>query len=112
MEQLKATIATLSPPIPIETKPERQTIKRNRKAESRIIDAILETFDEQELIDMAMEMDINYHAILGNGLQGKVTGVVTHFARHGILAELVDYLATERPHVDWHGALIDTNELK
>lgn len=110
MDTLKSIINTPSPVVPPE-KPTRTAVKRNRKAEARIIDAVLDTFDEQELIDMAMEMGVNYHAILGNGLRGKITGIVEHFARHGILPELVNYLATERPHVDWHGALIDTNEL-
>lgn len=113
MDALKQSIATLSPApvIPTETKPIRQVPKRNRKAEARIIDAVLDTFDENELRDTAMENGINYDAILGNGLRGKVTGVIEHFARHGILAELVDYLATERPHVDWHTMVLDTREL-
>jgi hypothetical protein len=114
MDELKSIIATLFPQttLPIEPKPTRTAVRRNRKAEARIIDAVLETFDEQELSEAAIENGINYAAILGNGLRGKVAGVVEHFARHGILPELVDYLATERPHVDWYGMLLDTSELK
>jgi len=112
MDALKSSIATLLPATPPEIKSTRTAVTRNRKAESRIIDAVLETFDENELREMAHEMGVHYDAILGTGLRGKIAGVVEHFARHGILAELVDYLATERPHVDWHGALLDTSELK
>ena len=112
LAELKASPITPSPAFNPEAKPVRPIITRNRKAEGRIIDAVLEWFDEQELIDMTLEMDINYHAILGNGLRGKVTGIVNHFARHGILGELVDYLTTERPHVDWLTMLMDTTELK
>lgn len=114
LAELKASLPTPSPSpvIPPESKPTRTAVKRNRKAEARIIDGVLDTFDEQELIDLSMELGVNYQAILGNGLRGKVTGVVDHFARHGILGELVNQLAEERPHFDWHGVLIDTSELK
>ena len=99
-------------PTSITDTPKRPTIKRNRKAEARIADAVLETFDENELREMSHEMGVNYDAILGAGLRGKVTGVIEHFARHGIFVELVDYLTTERPHVNWHMMIMDTDELK
>lgn len=114
MDELRSLIATLSPattPQP-ETKPQRKEVARNYKAESRIIDGVLKTFDENELREMSHEMGVNYDAILGSGLRGKITGVIEHFARHGILAELVDYLTTERPFVEWHTMLLDTSELK
>lgn len=90
----------------------RPEIERNQKAESRIAKAIDETFSEQELSELAYQLGVDYEAILGEGKRGKVRGFVGHFARRGFLDLLVNQLATERPHFDWHLALLDTAELK
>lgn len=61
---------------------------------------------------MAYDFGVDFGAILGEGTKRKARSLVGHFARRGFLEVLVNQLATERPHVDWHGALLDTNELK
>lgn len=115
MAELRTLLPIPSPVLsipPEQPKPKRTPVTRNRKAEGRIIDAVLEWFSEDDLREMALEMGVNYDAILGSGLKGKIAGIVDRFAKHGILPELVDVLVTERPHVDWVGMLLDTNELK
>lgn len=63
------------------------------------------------MADLAFNFGVDFEAILGEGKRGKARGLVGHFARRGFLEVLVDQLTTERPHVDWHGALLDTSEL-
>lgn len=89
-----------------------KTPKRNPRAEERIVENVAATFSEQELADLSYEFGIDYEAVLGTGVKNKARGLVGHFARRGYLEVLVNQLAMERPHVDWHGALLDTNELK
>jgi hypothetical protein len=72
---------------------------------------MIEVFNGQELAELAMDVGINYEAILGDGLRGKAAGMVTHFARHGRLDLFVNQLVQERPLVDWHTMLLDTSEL-
>lgn len=112
MAELRTLLPSLLSPANTEPTSKRATVRRDRRAEGRIIDAMIEVFDLQELEDLALDVGVNYQAILGEGLRGKAMGLVSHFARHGRLDLLVNQLATERPHIDWHGALLDTNELK
>jgi len=109
--ELKTLLSTPSPAIPPETKPKRPEIKRDRKAESRIADGMAETFSQGELSEFALDMGLDYEAILGEGLKGKILGMVSHFARHGHMELFVNQLETERPHVLWHTMLLDTSEL-
>lgn len=98
---------------PANGKPERpKPPPRNQRAEERIVEGITETFDAQELADLAYEFGVDFEAILGNSKRGKARGLVGHFARRGFLEVLVNQLATERPHYDWHGALLETGELQ
>ena len=113
MDALKSAIATLLPTSPPETNtPTRPTIKRNRKAEARIVDGMVQTFNLQELIEFAADVGLDYETILGEGLRGKIMAFVAHFGRHGHIDILVNQLTTERPHVDWLTMLLDTSELK
>lgn len=111
MAELRTLIPSPSLPGNSEQTSKRATVRRDRKAEGRIIDAMMEVFDLQELEDLALDVGVNYQAILGEGLRGKAMGLVSHFARHGRLDLFVDQLVTERPLVDWHTMLLDTGEL-
>ncbi|NJN54486.1 MAG: hypothetical protein HC804_06875 [Anaerolineae bacterium] len=92
-------------------KPTRTAVRRNHRVESRLGDGIEETFNEQELSELAYELGVDYEALLGEGKRGRIRAFVGHFARRGFLEILVNQLAQERPHFDWHAALLDTGEL-
>lgn len=92
--------------------PKKRGVARNLKAEGRIADWLANAFNEQEMVDLAYEVGVNYEALLGQGLTGKAQALVSHFARRELLPEFVNQLTDERPSVDWHTALIDTSELK
>lgn len=112
IRQLALRIAALESAHQNKQKPARATaVRRNHRIESKIGDGIEETFDEQELSELAYELGVDYEALLGEGKRGKIRAFVGHFARRGFLDVLVSQLTQERPHYDWHAALLETGEL-
>ncbi len=60
---------------------------------------------------MAFEFGIDPETLNGQNKTGRARALVQHFGRRGLLDTLLAQLVEERPHVDWHSALLDTGEL-
>ena len=56
------------------------------------------------------EFGLDYEAMIGSK-SVKARELVAHFGRRELLDTLLTQLAEERPHVNWHAALLDTGAL-
>ncbi|MAT96390.1 MAG: hypothetical protein CL608_04535 [Anaerolineaceae bacterium] len=63
--------------------------------------SIAKHFKDDELRTLCFDLELDYELLGGEGKMGKIRELIAHMDRHNRLAELLQYLKTERPKISW-----------
>lgn len=68
---------------------------------SKLYEAILNSFNADELSILTFDLGISYESLPGEAFTTKVQALILYMDQHGRLDDLVEHLRQSRPHIKW-----------